>query len=189
MDPTYKGLSVPTPTKVRQKGPSFKRPLLIGLGGVLFIILLWVLVTIFSPNTTAISQRTLYRVDSLTTMMKSAQSNIQDDSLAKLNADLYIVILGDYSALSKAIPTAKSSKELTAIKTEETDAATTAKLKTAKVNGKFDSTYKAVLLQKMEAANALAVELKGVSSKSAVKSALTTFTGHLQTYYTQLKAL
>jgi len=44
-------------------------------------------------------------------------------------------------------------------------------------------------MQKLEAAYALADELLTKSSKSTTKTALTTFKDHLNTYYTELKAL
>lgn len=189
MDPTYKGFSVPTPTKTKNGTLNMRRPLLIGGGLLAVFIIIGIIANILTPNTTNISQRLLYRVDALNTLMGAARSNIQDDALAKINADLLIVTTGDYTALSTAIPTAKTTKELTAIKTEETDATTTEKLKTAKINGQYDTTYKTVLKQKIESAYALATELQNKSSKTAVKSALTTLKEHLNTYYEQLKDL
>lgn len=189
MDPTYKGLSVPTPTKVRSGGLNMRKPLLIGGGILVLFIIIGIIANFLTPNTTIISQRLLYRVDALNTLMNSARASIQNDALAKINADLLIVMTGDYTALNKVIPTAKTTKELTAIKTEEADATTTANLKTAKVNGQYDSTYKTTLIQKIEATYALATELQNKSSKSSVKTALTTLKEHLNTYYTQLKNL
>jgi hypothetical protein len=189
MDPTYKGFSVPTPTKVRSGGLNLRKPLLIGGGVLLVFVIVGLIANLMTPNTTTLTQRLLYRLDALNTLANSARPNISSDSLAKINADLLIVTTGDYASLTKVIPTVKSTKELTAIKTEEADAATTESLKTAKVNGQYDNTYKAVLMQKIESASALANELQGKTSKTSVKSALTTLKEHLNTYYTQLQAL
>lgn len=189
MDPTYKGLSVPTPSKTRPGGPNLRKALLIGGGLLLVFVVIGFIANLLAPNTTDISQRLLYRVDALNTLVSNAQDNISSDDLGKINADLSIILIGDYKALTNVIPTVKTTKELTAIKTEEADAATTDALKTAKVNGQFDSTYKKTLMQKLEATYALSNELLTKSSKSTTKTALTTFREHLITYYNQLKAL
>jgi len=102
---------------------------------------------------------------------------------------LLIVLASDSVALKKVIPTAKTTTELTKIKTEEADAASVTKLKTAKINGQYDTTYKDILIQKIETANALVTELYGKATKSSVKSELVTINEHLKVYYAQLKAL
>ena len=189
MDPTYRGLSAPTPTKTRTNTLNLRPALFIGGGVLLLFVIVGLIANMLSPNTTTLSQRLLFRVDALNTLLRSAHTDIGDDSLAKINADLSIVVLGDSAALIKVIPAAKTTNELKAIKTEESDAATIAKLKTAKINGQYDDVYTAVLIQKIEAANALAIELEKKSSKSSVKTALATFKDHLGIYYTQLKSL
>lgn len=180
---------MPTPTKTRGGGLNLRKPLLIGGGILVFFILIGVLANLFTTDTSIISQRLLYRMDALEALTASAKNNISSDSLSKINTDLSLVLTGDNTALKKVIPAQKMTSELTKIKTEETDADTTAKLKTAKVNGQYDSSYKAVLLQKIETANALITELWSKSSKSAVKAELVTINDHLKVYYTQLKAL
>jgi hypothetical protein len=166
-----------------------RTPLLIGGGILVFFILVGLLANMFSTDTTTISQRLLYRVNSLSALATSANSTIQSDSLSKINAEFSSVLTSDITALGKVIPTAKTTKELTTIKTEEADAATTAKLATAKINGQYDSTYKTVLMQKIEATNALVTELWSKSSSSSVKTALTTLNSHLKVYYAELKTL
>lgn len=189
MDPTYKGLSVPTPSKTRPGSPNLRKALLIGGGILVLFIIIGFIANLMTPNTTNISQRLLYRVDALNELVSDAQDNISSDDLAKINADISIVLIGDYKTLTGVIPTVKTTKELTAIKTEEADATTTEALKTAKINGQFDSEYKTVLMQKLETTYALSNELLTKSSKSTTKAALTTFREHLITYYNQLKAL
>lgn len=189
MDPTYKGLSVPTPTKTRGGGFNLRKPLLIGGGVLVFFILIGILANLFTTDTSTLSQRLLYRMDALEALAASAKNDISSDSLSKINADLSLVLTGDNTALKKVIPAVKTTSELTKIKTEETDANTTAKLKTAKVNGQYDSSYKEVLIQKIETANALITELWSKSSKSSVKTELVTINEHLKVYYAQLKAL
>lgn len=189
MDPTYKGLSVPTPIKTRGGGLNLRKPLLIGGGILVFFILVGVIANLFTTDTSTISQRLLYRMDALEALTNTAKSNISSDSLSKINADLSLILTGDNVSLKKVIPVAKTTTELTKIKTEETDAATATKLSSAKINGQYDSTYKQVLLQKIETANALITELWSKSSKSSVKAQLLTINDHLKVYYAQLNAL
>lgn len=189
MDPTYKGLSVPTPTKTRSTNPMLRKALLIGGIVLAFFIVAGIIASIITPNTTQISQRMLYRVDALIALTKSADANISNDSLAKINTDLRIVLIGDYAALNKTIPSQKSTKELAKIKAEETDTATSQKLKTAKINAQYDSIYKDSLLQKIEATIALADELQSKTSRSSTKLQLTTLKNHLNIYYYQIKKL
>ena len=188
MDPTFKGLSAPTPTKVRTSNANLRKTLIIGGALLLLIAIVGVVMTLLTPNNT-LSQRFLYRLDALSALTLTAQSSIQDDNLSKINADLSIVLTGDVTSINKLIPTAKTTPELTAIKTEETDKTTTDNLKTALVNGQYDSTYKTVLKQKVDAANALAAELAGKTTSTELKQALATLEDHLHTYYIQLTSL
>ncbi len=189
MDPTFKGLSAPTPTRMRTNNASLKKVLVIAGGFLLLIAVIGIVATLLTPNDTALSQRLLYRLDALSALATTANSSIQDDNLSKINADVSIVLTGDIASINKLIPTAKTTPELTAIKTEEADATTTANLKTALVNGEYDSTYKTVLEQKLEAAKALAAELAGKTTSAQLKQALATLQDHLQTYGVQLTNL
>jgi hypothetical protein len=189
MDPTFKGLGAPTPTKMRTSNASLRKTLVITGGFLLLVIVIGVAVSLLTPNNATLSQRFLYRLDALDTLTSTAQASIQDDNLSKVNADLSLVLTGDITSINKLIATAKTTPELTAIKTEEADKTTTDNLKTAQINGQYDSTYKTVLKQKVAAANALAVELAGKTTDTQLKQALATLQSHLQTYYTQLTGL
>lgn len=189
MDPTFKGLSAPTPKKVQTSSTSLRKALVIAGGFLLLIAIAGVAMTLLTPNNTTLSQRFLYRLDALDALTVTARANIQDDNLSKVNADLSLVLTGDITSISKLIATAKTTPELTAIKTEEADATTTDNLKKALVNGQYDSTYKTVLKQKVGAASALATEIAGKTTSTQLKQALTTLQDHLQTYYTQLTNL
>ncbi len=189
MDPTFKGLGAPMPSKTSSSGPNFKLIFII-LGGVLAVVIIASLIIgRVNGDSTALSQRLLYRLDALYSLTSNAQSNIVSDDIAKINSEASLVLAGDIVAVEEVIPAAKSSSTLTAIKTEELDATTVANLKTAKINGVYDKTYTTALLQKLEAAYALAGEVNDGSSSTKVKAALTTLRDHLSTYYTQLKKL
>lgn len=189
MDPTFYGLGAPTPTKNGAKKLNLRPVLFIAGGALLVVVVLGIIANMLNPNTAEISQRLAYRVDALTTLVKKSTDQIQGDSLRKINADLALTLAGDNAVVQKAIPAVKTTPRLTAIKTEETDAQTTTKLKAAGVNGTFDSAYKTVLLQKIESTRALISELYKKSSNTTLKNNLTTLSTHLKTYYDQLKAL
>ncbi len=117
MDPTYKGLSAPTPNSGRSSsGLDWRRGLFFTAGLVGLIVIIALVSSMLTPNTTNITQRLLYRLDALTTMATSARSNIRDDSLSKINADLSLILNGDYLAIKKATPVVQMNAELTAIK-------------------------------------------------------------------------
>lgn len=189
MDPTFKGFSAPTPVTQKRGGLNWRMGLLIAGGLTGLIIIVSVIAGLLSPNTTNTSQRLLYRMDTLATLVTSARSNIHDDALGKINADLSIMLLGDSASLKKLITTAKTTPELTAIKKEESDTATTDKLKTALVNGAYDTTYRTILVAKLEAAATLIKDLHSKTSSKALKQALVTASDHINTYYQQLKKL
>lgn len=190
MDPTYKGLHVPTPTNtVQKKTLNWKRALLIGGGILVGMIVLGFVANLLTPDNTTVTQRMLYRIDALTTLTSNSRGSIQGDVLSKINTDLSVMLNGDNGALKKAVPTPKITPELTAIKKEEADAATTEKLNTAKVNGAFDIVYKTVLIQKIEEAAKIVKDVYGKTSNTTLKQALVTTADHLNTYYQQLKKL
>lgn len=190
MDPTYKGLSAPTPHSNRPKtGVNWQRALLVAVGLIGGIMIIGLLVDVLSPKSTNITQRLLYRFDALTTLTNSARPNIKDNNLSKVNADLSLMLNGDNTAIKKVTPVVKMDAELTAIKKVETDATTTDKLKTALVNGSFDTAYKKVLIQKLEATSSLITEVSSKTSSSTLKKALATAYDHMNTYYIQIKKL
>lgn len=191
MDPTYKGLHVPTPmsTPQRKGSGNLKKGLVIGGVIIAGIILLGLAVNFLTPNNTGITQRMLYRIDALSTLTSSSRAFIKNGDLSKINTDLSIMLNGDNAELKKAVPVVKMTPELTAIKKEETDATTADKLKTATINGAFDTVYKTVLMQKLEAASQIIKDVYKETSSKTLKQTLTNTADHINTYYQQLKKL
>jgi len=189
MDPTYKGLPTPLPTVQGRRGPNLRLVLIIAGAFLLLITVLGLIFSAGNGSSTEQNQRLLYRLDALLTLTKNAQDQLKDDSLKKLNAELSLVLTGDQTAVTKVIPTAKNSSSLTAIKTEETDADTTAKLKTAASNGTYNSTYKSVMQDKLSSLYSLSATVGKSSASSKTKAALATMNEHLTVYFNQLKDL
>ncbi len=187
MDPTFKGLPTPLPTARQQQGPNFRLILLVASG---FLLLIFVLGLLFSSggSPTDTTQRLVYRIDALIALTSSAKSNIKDDELAKLNAELSLTLIGDQALLTSVLPKVKVDKTLTAIKKEEADSATLALLKDASVNGTHDTTYRSVLSTKIQETSALAEEVSSASSKKVIKDILTTLKDHLTIYFGQLES-
>lgn len=189
MDPTFKGLGVPTPVRMPAKSFDIRRGLLFGGIVVAVVIIVSLVVSTVTAGPTNELQRMLYRLDALSTLTINARGSISSDELSKVNASLSLILEGDNVAIKKVISPVQLNSTLSAIKTEETDTASTDKLQTAKLNADYDSTYRAIVTQKVEATSALATELLDKVSSSQQKTALTTLRTHLDTYDAQLKSL
>ncbi|HMR72597.1 MAG TPA: hypothetical protein PKD68_01165 [Candidatus Saccharibacteria bacterium] len=188
MDPTYKGLPTPVPTAQFKRGPNLKLILLIAGG---FLVLITVLGLLFSRGggNTNEQQQLLYRLDALLTLTTSAKKSLTDDNLQKINAEITLVLTGDQTEVKAAIPTAKSSKALTALKEAEADTATAEKLTAAAQNGAYNTTYEEVLTQKLSSLYTLSVKVNQEASSKKLKTATATMNEHLSVYYNQLTAL
>lgn len=189
MDPTYKGLPTPLPTIQRKRGPNLKLVALIAGGFLLLITILGMLFANSGSGNSEQNQRLLYRLEALIALTSGDQSNVKNDDLQKISAELSLILTGDQTTLKTIIPTVKSSKTLVAIKTAEADATTTEKLKTAAANGTYTATYKTVLQDKLSAMYALATTVSGSTSSTKFKNALATLNEHLTLYSNQLTSL
>ena len=187
MDPTYKGLPTPVPTRLPAKGPNLKLALIVGGGFLLLVVILGLLFA--QGDKTDALQRLGYRIDTFTAMVAAADPDIKDDELAKLNAELALVIGGDAAALDKILPSDKGNQTLATIKAQETDALNTTKaeLKTALSGGGHDTTYRKTLQEKIQALYSLATEAEAASRSAATKASLETLREHLEFYFNQLK--
>ena len=186
MDPTFKGLSTPVPTKTRPAGPNIKLAVIIAL---VFIGLVTIVGVIFSNNSSGnrtLSQQLVYRLEALDTLTANAQATIKDENLAKTNAEVSLIVSGDVATIKQLVGTVKVDKKLAALKTAEADAQTTTTLKDAQLNGTYDTTYRTVLGQKLQNAYALAKEVQDASSSKKLDAALQSLQNNLSTYYQQL---
>ncbi len=186
MDPTYKGLGVPVPDKIRSPGPNFRLIFTVVGVFILIVAVVGIIAQMNSGGSSNHSQRLLYRLDALVALTSSASSSLQDDDLSKINAEVALVLTSDAVDVKKVIPAAKADKTLNDIKAEEADKATAETLKTAKLNGIYDTSYRTILKQKIETTYALAGEVSDKSSKTSVKNTLATLREHLSTYFKQL---
>ena len=183
MDPTFKGLSTPVPDKTKTNGFNFKLVLLVTVGFLAVVVGAVLLASNLTKSSQYVNQRFIYRMEALTSMASKAQADIGEETLAKTNAELSLVLSGDTAIVKKIIPTVKTNKTLSGIRTEETDKDSLDSLKSAKINGIYDMTYKRILSQKIQTAMALATEVNEKSSSKELKTELERLSSHLQTYY------
>lgn len=188
MDPTFKGLGTPTPTKVKPQMHLPRWLLYVGAFVVLALVAT-VIAMMITPKSDNIKQRLLYRIDALSSLTSDARPNIQSGDLAKINSELSLMLTNDGESIKKVIAAAKLNDTLKSIRTQEQDKATDEKLKTARINGSFDSAYKTVLIQKIEATIALLQEVYTKNATKKQKPILDSTYKNLNNYLAQLKAL
>lgn len=185
MDPTFKGLGPPLPQKRPASGPSFKLIFII-IGGALVLLTALVLIgNALGSSTQNNAQRLIYRLDSLKTLTTTASKDISDEALSSANSSFSLVLSGDISAIKEVIKEKKADKALSDIKKDESNDETLTRLNSAKTNGTYDSTYRTVLREKLQAAYNLAEEVSKRTTKQQ-KEALSALQEHLSTYYEQL---
>lgn len=188
MDPTFKGLSAPLPsTRPTRRAPQLKLILLIAGG---FLLIVTVLGLIFSRGGTDkyLSQRLVYRIERVQALTNSAE-NASNNEIRKIASEVRIVLSGHATTLKPLLPSAKTDKQLAAIKTAEQDETGQKALSDAKLNGVFDSTYKRLFSEKIQETYALAGEIHDKTPNKSLKTALANLRNDLQAYYTQLQAI
>lgn len=186
MDPTYKGLPTPVPTKIARSGLNWKLILIIAGG---FLVVITVLGLIFARGSSSDSLPRLgYKLDNFTALMNSTAPSIKDDALKKTNAELMLVIDGDRATLKDILPDAKNDKDLTAIKTEEAVKLAEHKntLKTALASGGHDTAYRKLLQDELQSLFSLAETVDKESSSAKTRQLVTTVQEHLTFYFNQL---
>lgn len=192
MDPTFLGMPAPVP-HANKKGANIPIKIAALVIGVVFIFaLIFTLVSALSQNTGKYDgQRLLWRLKTVYDITNNSRSRINDPDLSKVNAEVGVVIIGDYNTLSGLIPTVKMDPEAkkyqAAEKTHASDTETT--LNTARVNGIFDSTYAPILRDELAAIQKAAVKLYGTTTKSATKTALKDLSDHIDTELAHIDAL
>lgn len=188
MDPTYKGLSVPQAHKrdVRS-GPNFKLIILVSVG-LLAIVTVLGLIFGGSSGNKYLGMQFTYRLEHLRTLAADG-SNVADNDLKKLASEAHIIITGHLTTIKPLIPTVKSDKKLTALKTAEQDAAGDKTLSDAKLNGAYDTAYKQLFEQKLQETYALATELHDKTSSKKLRTALEQLQTDLNSYYLRSLAI
>lgn len=179
MDPSYLGQPMQAPVAQRPRGFITGRTLVV-LIALIAAIVIGLLLLVFSADRSGpLQQRTAARQETTMKLIADGQKNLSSGELKKINAELNVVMLSDDVALQTALADAgfkKADKEVVAA---EADAETFDKLATAKINGQYDSTYRGVLLQKLESHMGLLEELHGETKKKSLKRTLATQYEHL----------
>lgn len=189
MDPSYLGQPIPTPVANKPRGIMTKRTLFFIIGAVFAIGAAGFMLLASGDNSGQLQQRVSARQATLQKLIADGQKNITNDDLAKINAELNIILLSDNTALQSGLKTAGMKKTDKTITAAEADAATFEKLADAKLNAQYDAAYQAALTQKLESHRALLQELHGKTKSRSLKSALAREYEHLGRYLDTLEKL
>lgn len=189
MDPTYLGQPIPTPVAQKSRGVMTKRTLLFVIGAVLALGAALFMLLASGDSSGQLQQRAKARQATLLALIADGQKNIVNDDLAKLNAELSIILLGDDAALQAGLKTAGLKKVDKTITAAEADAETFEKLADAKLNAQYDTLYRSTLAQKLESHRALLQELHSKTKSRSLKSALASEYEHLGIYLNALEKL
>lgn len=172
MDPSYLGRPIPTPTATPKRSFLSSRTFVIVLLLVIGVIAAILMMFASSDQTGTLQQRLSARQLTTIKIVSDGQKNITDPELAKLNSELSIVLQGDNTSVQAALKQAGLKKVEKTITADEADAVTFEELKTAKLNGQYDTTYKRVLAQKLESLRALLKEIHTKTKLSGLKPSL-----------------
>ena len=189
MDPSYLGQPIQPPTANKPTGLVTKRSLLLIISGAFAVIAGAFMLFASGDRSGPLQQRLSARQATTLAIIDDGKKNLTDDELQKLNSELSIVLLSDNNKLTAALAAAGTKKADKATTAAEADAATFEKLKTAKLNAQYDSTYQTVLSQKLESLMALSQELHGKTKKKQLKAVLAEEYTHLATYQKALEEL
>lgn len=135
--------------------------------------------------------RLSWRLDNLNQMLKTSQDNTQSSNMRKLNSEISVLVTGDYNEIVKLLPASKIDPKAKEYReAERTRAADLmSKLNTARVNGVFDREYKPVLRAELLEAQKLAERVRKASSNKDLRTALETFSDHINTSVSHIDAL
>lgn len=190
MDPTYLGHPAPTPTSRKPQGVMSKKTLFIVLALVGALIVGGIMLMSSGDKSGPLQQRLSARHAATLTVITDGQKNIQNDELSKLNSELKIVLLGDIQTFDATVSTlGKKQKPNKTIVADEANKTSLEKLKDAKLNAQYDTTYEGLLTQKLESLRALVTELHDNTSYKRLKAVLATEYAHLTTYINALTEL
>ena len=188
MDPSLLGKPISAPTASKPQRGIPRAFLIVGSLVILAVIVAAFLLFGTRDNSGVLRERLSARQTVTLSVIADGQKNISGEDLGKLNSEVSIVLKSDDAALQAALKAAgtKPDKKITA---SEADTDSVTELKTAKLNGQYDSKYRSILNQKLESLQALVKELYGSSKSKSLKATLNVEYGHLDTYLNQLRAL
>lgn len=123
-------------------------------------------------------------------IIQDGNKNLANDDLQKINSELLIVLNGHNNALSAAfkknnMPPVETKK----MDNPETSKPVLEKLRTAKLNARYDETYRSALKLQLESLNELSRELHKITKSKSLKEALSTQYTDVAKYIKQLHEL
>jgi len=179
MNPEYMGQPVPVPSKMPPVRRGLSGRMLVIIGLLLAAVLAGIGLTIANQDKSGpLSQRLTYRLDALEDILKDGKKNASSDKLRKITGEASLLLTGDITALETVLPETKGKKPAAVAEAEDSKPSLE-RLKTAKVNGTYDSAYTSELTTKLEATTALTRELHGKTRSKKVREALNTMHQHL----------
>lgn len=179
MNPEYMGQPVPVPNKMPPQRNGLSGRMLIIAGLLLVAILAGVSLMVAGQDKSGpLAQRLTYRLDALEDILKDGKKNASSDKLRKITSETSILLIGDITSFKAVAPEVKGKKPATVVEAESSKPSLE-RLKTAKVNGTYDTAYTSELTTKLESTTALIRELHGETRSKKLRTALNTMHQHL----------
>ncbi len=190
MDPSLLGQPIPVPTTQKPSRGINGRVIAFILAGLVAVVAGIFLLLNSGDNSGALQQRMTLREKALLEITKDGQKHIISPELRKINSEISILLYGHSARLDAAYKKSgvKATKDKAVVSDENADASLE-KLKSAELNGQYDSVYKGVLTQHLTALNALGREFHNSTKSKSVKDALSAQFTDVAIYLKQLETL
>lgn len=190
MDPSLLGRPIPAPTAQKPTRTFPAKLVLIVLALIALVVGGLMLIVASSDNSGQLMQRLSARHATTLKLVADGQKNLTDDNLQKINSELNIILLSDSARVQTELASAGIAKKLDKeIVAAEADSTTFDKLASAKLNAQYDSTYRTILIQKLESLTVLLRELHDKTKSKSLKTALSSEYQHLTGYLNELEKL
>lgn len=176
------------PGSYTQKSGPDKKFLLI-VGGILFAVIIGAIMMLSSggESTTQLAERLTSRLQSIINLTDHGDENLNDSSYRNFNAEMRTTIKSDIAALSANLTLPEKPSE--SITLQESEEQLAAELDSAKIEGKYNETYKKVIQNRLDASAALISEIYEKSNNATAKAALEAAFEHINTLQDRLAAL
>lgn len=171
MDPSYQGRVPQVPSKQRiRRGLRLTPRALLLIGGALAAIIIGaVLLANSGDKSGPLQLRLSARLATLEKMSSDGRKNLSSGDLKELNGRLAIQLASDQKTIGDAMTARKPNKDITAA---EADTASFDTLEDARLNSRYDTTYRRIVSQKLDSTTALMRELYDSTRSKALKAAL-----------------
>ncbi len=168
-----------------------RRMLLAVAVGFIVLLLASVVIALTRANNPvgSLLARAVVRQDNLLNLAKDSQPSIRNGDLLKVNSDAILFLTSDSASLRGLLTASGLSGLPASLVRAETDQTTAQKLQEAKSSGLFDTAYRQVLSQKIDAQQALLRELAAKTKNPALKQAIDAAYGNLSNLQNQLAGL